>query len=57
LIAAYLRLGGYTQAIATADEALARHPTAFFGQLRALADSSLRAKAPAGAIRIVINVN
>lgn len=55
LIAAYLALGRYPEAVAQADTALARGgDSAVFVGLRALADSAARAGAAPGTIRIRI---
>lgn len=57
LLAAYLRVGKYREAIAVADETLERRPVEMFRQLRALADSADRAHAPPGSVRIGIHVD
>lgn len=52
LIAAYLLLGRYEDAIRAADDALKRGSFRFFEDMKALADSALRVQAPPGSIKI-----
>lgn len=55
LILAYLNLGEYPTAMQEAESALARGlPAQMFGDLRALADTAMKAGAPRGSIRVQV---